>query len=116
LIRVEDNKGEDDGDQNPLFHVWLSSFLGVRRYGVKAMTAKRVTAREARGGQHGPANDTEPLYGLCRVVRARRQVPAGPGKHWRNKDFVHAYQRQGEPLRDGQLTATLGRTAGLRSV
>jgi hypothetical protein len=80
------------------------------------MAAKRVTAREARGGQNRPAKDTESLYRFRCVIRTGRQIAAGSGKHRRNKDFVHAYQCQREALRDGELTVRLSRTAGLSHV
>jgi hypothetical protein len=63
---------------------------GISRDWIQAVAAKRVTARNARGRQPGPANDPESVNRFSRIVRARRQVPARAGKHRRKQDFVEA--------------------------
>jgi len=67
---------------------------GISRDWIQAVAAKRVTARNARGRQPGPANDPESVNRFSRIVRARRQVPARAGKHRRNQDFVEADRLQ----------------------
>jgi hypothetical protein len=56
--------------------------------------AKRLAPSETAGGEPATLDDTVAAYGFVRVVRTRRQEPAGACKLWRNNDFVASNQSE----------------------